>query len=272
MSEWDATTYEAKDNLLRVVRHEADRFFALAQAPGVWEAPTACPQWQVRDMVGHIIDVTESYFVGFDAARGGAAAVEPLGVRDMSRLLNVGARQHRALGQAEAVDRLRTDFDKLMELCSALGPDDWGGLIVSHKYMGPLPAYFYPVFQLMDYGVHSWDIRQGTGRAHGLSGDAADFLVPFMFIVWQATADVRGDTAPCSIGVRVGSGHNAGAWRVDVSSSGFAYAAGALDDLPAVLDFDPGSFVLTAFGRNNSGTISGDVAIADKYLNLFFRI
>jgi hypothetical protein len=39
-----------------------------------------------------------------------------------------------------------------------------------------------------------------------------------------------------------------------------------------VLDFDPGSFVLTAFGRNNSGTISGDVAIADKYLNLFFRI
>jgi hypothetical protein len=37
MSEWDATTYEAKDNLLRVVRHEADRFFALAQAPGAWE-------------------------------------------------------------------------------------------------------------------------------------------------------------------------------------------------------------------------------------------
>ena len=31
--------------------------------------------------------------------------------------------------------------------------------------MGPLPAFFYPAFQLMDYGVHSWDIRQGTGRA-----------------------------------------------------------------------------------------------------------
>jgi uncharacterized protein (TIGR03083 family) len=272
MSEWDATTYEAKDNLLRVVRHEADRFFALAQAPGAWEAPTACPQWQVRDVVGHLIDVTESYFVGFDAARGGAAAAGPLGLREMSRLLDDGARQYRTLGQAEAIDRLQTDFDKLMEMCSALSSDDWGGLVVPHKYMGPLPAFFYPAFQLMDYAVHSWDIRQGTGRAHGLSGDAADFLVPFMFIVWQATADVPSDTAPRSIGVRVGSGHNAGAWRVDVGPSGLAYAPGALDDLPAVLDFDAGSFVLTAFGRSNSGTISGDVAVADEYLNLFFRI
>jgi uncharacterized protein (TIGR03083 family) len=272
MSEWDATSYAAKDNLLRVVRHEADRFFALAGAPGAWEAPTACPLWEVRDIVGHLIDVTESYFVGFDAARGGNTAPDPLGVRDMGRMLNEGARQHRSLRQAEAVERLRTDFDKLMEMRAALGPDDWGGLTVSHKYMGPLPAFFYPTFQLMDYAVHSWDIRQGIGRAHGLGGDAADLLVPFMFILWSATAEVPADAEPCSIGVRVGSGHNAGAWRVDAGPSGFSYAAGPVDGLPAVLDFDPGSFVLTAFGRSNSGTITGDTASADRYLNLFFRI
>ena len=40
----------------------------------------------------------------------------------------------------------------------------------------------------------------------------------------------------------------------------------------AVLEFDPGSFVLTAFGRSNAGTIRGDRAVADRYLNLFFRI
>jgi hypothetical protein len=54
-----------------------------------------------------------------------------------------------------------------------------------------LPAFFYPVFQLMDYSVHGWDIRQGTGRAHGLAGDTADLLVPFMFILWQATTEGR---------------------------------------------------------------------------------
>ena len=272
MSEWDATTYEAKDNLLRVVRRAADRFFGLVTAPGAWEAPTACPRWQVRDHVGHLIDVTESYFTGFDAARGRGTHPDALGLRDMGRLLDEGARAHRGLGQDEAVERLRADFDKLMEMCAALGPDDWGGLVVPHKYMGPLPAFFYPVFQLMDYGVHSWDIRQGTGRAHGLEGDAADLLVPFMLIVWQATADVSADAEPATVGVRVSAGHNAGTWRLSAGPSGLTYEPGDTDDLPATLVFDPGSFVLTAFGRSNSGTICGDVAVAERFLNSFFRI
>ena len=89
--------------------------------------------------------------------------------------------------RAELVERLRADFDKMEEILEALTEDDWTGLMVSHFYMGPLPAFFYPAFQLMDYGVHSWDIRQGTGRAHGLSGEAADLLVPFMFVLWKYT-------------------------------------------------------------------------------------
>ena len=79
----------------------------------------------------------------------------------------------------------------MMEIFDGLSEEDWTGLIVSHFYMGPLPAFFYPAFQLMDYGVHSWDIRQGTGRAHGLSGDAADLLVPFMFVLWKYTTAGR---------------------------------------------------------------------------------
>ena len=50
-----------------------------------------------------------------------------------------------------------------------------------------------------------------------------------------------------------------------------SYAPGDIDDL-TVLEFDPGSFVLTAFGRHNAGTIRGDRAVADRFLNVFFRI
>ena len=53
---------------------------------------------------------------------------------------------------------------------------------------------------------------------------------------------------------------------------GMVNVAPGFDDLPAVIEFDPGSFVLTVFGRSNSGTIRGDVEVADHYLNLFFRI
>jgi hypothetical protein len=178
---------------------------------------------------------------------------------------------HRVLPRGEAVERLRADFDKMMELCRALGPDDWGGLLVTHRYMGPLPAFFYPVFQLMDYGVHGWDIRQGTGRAHGLGGDTADLLAPFMFILWQATAQVPPDTEPFSVGVAV-SGQNAGGYLVRVGPAGLSYARQDVSGLPAMIEFDPGSLVLTAFGRVNAGTIRGDRAVADRFLNSFFRI
>ena len=46
---------------------------------------------------------------------------------------------------------------------------------------------------------------------------------------------------------------------------------GRVDDLPAVIELDPGSLVLTAFGRSDSGTIRGDTAVAERFLNLFFR-
>ena len=42
MSAWNAMTYEGKDTILRVVREEAERMFAMAEAPGAWEEPTAC--------------------------------------------------------------------------------------------------------------------------------------------------------------------------------------------------------------------------------------
>ena len=45
MSEWNAMTYEGKDTILRVVRDEAERMFAMAERPATWDAPTACEGW-----------------------------------------------------------------------------------------------------------------------------------------------------------------------------------------------------------------------------------
>jgi len=270
MNEWDATSYEAKDNLLRVLRREADALFEMAEN-GPWTGATACAKWETRDIVGHLIDVTESYFTSFDAARSGAAVAEPLGLRVMQDTLDAGAKEHRGLAQGEAVERLRADFAKMMEISEALGPDEWGGLMVPHKYMGPLPAFFYPWFQLVDYGVHGWDIRQGTGRAHGMGGDAADLLTPLMFILWQATADVPSDMDAYAVGIRV-SGRNAKDYLVNISVDGLSYGQDDVSGLPAVIEFDPASLVLTAYGRVNAGTIRGDRAVADQFLNSFFRI
>jgi uncharacterized protein (TIGR03083 family) len=256
MNEWNAMDYAAQGNLLRVVRLEAEALFDMAEDGDRWTASTGCPKWEVRDIVGHLIDVTESYFTGFHAATTGGQADDPLGVRVMQERLDEGAKIHRELSQGEAVKRLRDDFEKMMEIAGALGPGEWGGQLVGHKYMGPLPAFFYPVFQLMDYSVHGWDIRQGTGRAHGFGGDTADLLVPFMFILWQATTEPPADGEALAVGIRV-SGRNAVDYLVNITAEGLSYAREDVSGMPAVIEFDPGSLVLTAFGRVNAGTIRG---------------
>ena len=253
MSSWNAMTYEGKDTILRVVRNEAEQFFAMVDSDEAWEAPTGAGHWQVRDLVGHIVDTTEAYFVAFDAARGGDR--DARGVRP-ARDGGAGGRDGQALRsepRAVLVERLRADFDKMMGILEALTEDDWSNLIVSHFYMGPLPAFFYPAFQLMDYGVHSWDIRQGTGRAHGLSGEAADLLVPFMFVLWQYTTQPRSPDEPCELGIRITSRAERRRHPRRRRPGGLGLRAGRRVDDVTVIEFDPGSFVLTAFGRSNAG-------------------
>ncbi len=270
MSAWNGLTYEGKDNLLRVVREEAERMFAMAEAPGAWEAPTACEDWQVRDIIGHIVDTVEGYFKSFEIARAGGTA-QAHGLPVMHDLAGAGGKAFRDHTQAEMMARVRNDLDKMTGILEPLTEEEWGNFLAPHAYMGPVPPSIYAGGQLMDFGVHSWDIREGTGRAHALSADAADLLVPYMFIVWQYTIRASADLSPFTIGLTV-TGRNAGSYRISISEQGMAYEPGNVDDLPTVIDFDAGSMVLTAFGRINGGTVRGDMALADRFLNLFYRI
>jgi uncharacterized protein (TIGR03083 family) len=265
-------TYEGRDTILRVVRQESEQFFDMASAPDAWERPTACPEWQVRDVVGHLVDTTESYFVGFDAANGRGESSPAYGLPGMADRVNTQAQSLRAVSQDELIERARADYARFAGILEDLSEKDWGGLIVAHFYMGPLPAFFYPAFQLMDYGVHSWDIRQGTGRAHGMSGEVADLLVPFMFVLWQSTAAMPADAEPSTLGVRITTGANAGDTIMRVGPEGLSYESGDLSTVPTIIEFDPASFVLTAFGRCNAGTVRGNPIAAENFLNLFFRI
>lgn len=269
---WDATKYAAKDNLLGVVRREADALFRLAEIEGNWEAPTRSGHWQVRDIVGHMVDVTEGYLMRFAAARSGETPETLAAITEMAEVADGRALQYRDIAQLDLAKRLREDFDGIMEVFDGLGADDWTGLQVVHGYMGPLPAFIYPVFQLMDYGVHGWDIREGLGMVHSMAADVADLLVPFMFVLMQSTCDPRPlGNDRIEVGFRV-TGRNGGAWRVAVSSDGYGYEPGDVDGLTAVFEFDPTSLVLTSFGRVSSGTVYGDVATANRFRSVFFKI
>jgi uncharacterized protein (TIGR03083 family) len=272
MSEWNAMTYEGKGTMLRVVRDQAGQMFALAEKPEGWEAETACESWEVRDIIGHLVDTMEGYFKAFEVARSGSDAGNPYGLLGMHERAGDSARAFRDQSQEAMMTRVRANLDQMMGILEPLSEEEWTSMIVPHFYMGPVPAFIYAAGQLMDYGVHTWDIREGSGKSHALSSEAADLLVPFMFIIWQNTIKPDADRSAFTIGISVTTGHNAGTTRVTVNEDGMSYEPGPVDDLPAVIEFDAGSMVLTAFGRIRGGTANGDQALADRFLSLFHWI
>src|SRR5260370_17476256 len=62
---------EGKDHLLRVVRRERQNFYDLIDSTDdeTWKTPTACTEWEIRDQVGHLVDVTEGSLERFPLAR-----------------------------------------------------------------------------------------------------------------------------------------------------------------------------------------------------------
>ena len=62
---------EGKDTVMTVMRRDRDNFTRLVSDPKNWNVDTRCTGWEVRDLVGHMIDVMEGYFKNWDAAVAG---------------------------------------------------------------------------------------------------------------------------------------------------------------------------------------------------------
>jgi uncharacterized protein (TIGR03083 family) len=269
---WDFMNPASKERLLGVLEREIDEMFDLAAEPDRWHAPTACPGWELRDMIGHLVTETEGYLSAFDTARRGvAAANEPVGVTGMAQASDEAARALRHVPRDELLERFRDVADRLMHEFESLSDADWSGLTVPERYFGPLPAMFIAEGILGGVAVHCWDVREGLGQRHAIAGDAADLHVPFVFLLWGATADTTSVDAPYAIGIRT-TGRNGGDTRFDVSDAGLRFAPGDLDECQAILEFDPATLVLAAYGRVNGGTVRGDRELAGRFRSLFVSI
>ena len=274
MSPVNSMDYSGKDTVLDVIRNESADFFAIVDDPKNWNVQTRCTEWEVRDMVGHMIDVTEGYLSRWESARKQQAR-DTAGLLVMADSLNKNAQSHRRLSREEAINRLKADYATMMDIFEKLTPDEWSNFIVTHPYMGGLPTFFYPAFHVMDYGVHTWDMRWGLGeKARKLDERTAGVLVPYMlYALLPSTVD-----APSAAGVDVEygievAGEWGGKWRATVKDGKFeAKPTDNFEGCNAVFSFDPSDFVLTAFQRFDGGTARGDRETIDKVRKLFFRI
>ena len=268
-------SFEGKPVLLDVIRTEHKAMMDLINDPENWGVQTRCTEWKTGDIVGHLIDTTEGYLARWEKAKKGEHA-EMLTLTMMSDEVNKGAQRFRSLPREEAIARLQEDYRRMMPILESLTEDEWSNFIVEHRYMGPLPAFFYPAFQVMDYGVHSWDIRYGLGDKIGkLDERTAGVLIPYMFITMQSTVDPQSAAGLDTVyGIEIG-GKWGGKWRVTVKDGKFNYKPeeGDFKGYSAVFSFDDASdFVLTSFLRFPGGSARGDPQVIDQVRNMFFRI
>src|SRR5215212_10242894 len=128
--------YSSKDVVLDVVRTERSRFYDVIDNPNNWLVDTRCEGWQVRDLVGHMIDVTEGYLGRWDMA-GKGEYPQGLGWLVMASELNTGALALRSLPREEAVARLKSFFVNVTATTENLTEEQWNGFMVSHVFSGP---------------------------------------------------------------------------------------------------------------------------------------
>ncbi len=265
----------SKDTVLDVVRAERAKFYKVIDDPTNWNVQTRCTEWEVRDLVGHMIDVTEGYLNAWDRARKGEPPVDAVGTGVMAESLNKKAMTLRSLPREEAINRLKTASDKMMTTFESLTADEWNNFIVGHYYMGPLPTLFYPVFHVMDYGVHSWDMHWGLGEKKAKMDErSAGVLVPFMLILYSATVEPHSaQGVDVTYGIEV-DGEYGGKWKARVHDGKFeSEAVTDLNGVQATFHYDNASdFVLSAFQREDLSKASGDPEVIKKVRSLYFTI
>lgn len=264
---------EGKEVVMSVLREDGDRFYRLVDDPANWELQTRCPEWQVRDLAGHMIDVTEGYLSRWEVARSGGEA-GAVGLTVMGERLNDHALEFRSQSRDEVLGRLHDDYRRMMSIFDALTPEEWTGFMVTHPYMGPVPAGFYPAFHIMDYGVHPWDIEYALGhKLTELDEGTAGVLIPYCHIILQYTVDAEAAKGlKCIYGIEV-SGPWGGRWRATVSDGAWSAQpeTGSFDGCDALFRFTPSDFVLTVFGRFDGGAATGDDEVIKWVRRLFFR-
>lgn len=264
---------EAKDTVMSVMRRDRDKFTRLVSDPKNWHVMTRCTGWETRDLVGHMIDVMEGYFKNWDAAKKGETPT-PLGLGVMGETLNDHALDLRKLPREEALDRFKKDAMKLDGMLDALKPQEWEGLMISHPFAGPAPAGAYAVFQIMDYGIHPYDIEYGLGnKLANIDEASAGLILPWTFIFWQNTVDkAAAEGVDIAYGIEVG-GPWGGKWRCKVRDGAFTHEAekGNFEGCDALFRFEnPQEEVLTHFGRFPGGAAQGDPEVIEKVRHLFF--
>jgi uncharacterized protein (TIGR03083 family) len=268
----DIIQFSGKEHVLGLIRSEYQETLRMVSEASEteWDNPTPCDMWQVRDLVGHLLDVSFSYAGYFKQGERGWPIEEPRGMRAYGEGLGKSALLYHDLYKWEALGRLDACNELLFGYFDKLTEEEWGGRMIPHKWVGPVPAFMMAAFQLMDYSVHNWDFRKALGQEATVHPEAANTIVPFMFGLLQLCFAPE-EAADVNLTVAVELGDDE-VWTVRIADGQLTYEPGRPAAADATFAFGHADFCLDVYQRIRGGQASGDPAAIETFRKLFFTI
>lgn len=144
--------------------------------PEVWGLDSPCEGWVVGDVIGHLGWAADFFAAAISNGRSGITSA-PEGLpeigsfapTELPALITRMSKEYHQSAGAGLVEAFSTSVDRLSEVFSTMGDDDWSR--ECWGWMAPRTAGAYVTGRISEVVIHSWDIRFPSDPKASLGAD-----------------------------------------------------------------------------------------------------
>ena len=155
---------------------------ALSLSPEQMELQSACSEWQVQDVVGHLLAGAQRQIDSMSRGRAGDSG-PPEGFVPMASTATSASNSQRDVQQRVALGNgllaaYNEHYARLYEVLDTFNPDRWD-MLCWHMRRGPMPASEYLELRIQELAIHDWDMRKALETNPSLNPDCIDEVLGF---------------------------------------------------------------------------------------------
>ena len=241
-----------------------------------WELPSACAEWQVRDVVSHLIGGAERQAESMERGRGGDSnppagfvPPDPAALSAINAQRDIDRRDQLAGSVLEtfdaSYDRLQREFDRFAE-------GSWDTLCW-HMRRGAMTAASYVELRIQELAIHDWDIRSAFQPDARLDPDSVPVLLDmspaWLGMCFRPSAPLP---KPLVYGFDVGP-EESRKYRMSVTGDAFEMVPGGAPQADLSLSATAEQYLLFTYGRLTAAegissgklTVQGDASHLDQF-------
>lgn len=152
---------------------------AASLSPEQMSLPSACSEWEVQDVIAHLIGGADRQIENMTRGRDGDSGPPQASTATGSSATNSQRDMH---WRESFGDRLVAGFDeyydKLYDVLDTFQPDGWD-TPCWHMRRGAMPAWEYVELRIQELAIHDWDMRKALEPNPSLNADCIDPILSF---------------------------------------------------------------------------------------------